>query len=58
MKLIIKKEICVNWLSYKTFIDVPNIFYRIVKKYYELRGYEVEVLNERKKTNKRLKRKK
>ena len=46
MKLIIKKEICINWLSYKTFIDVPRLFYKIVKKYYELRGYEVEVLKD------------
>ena len=44
MKLIIKKEINVNWLSYKGFITVPRLFYRIVKKYYEIKGYEVEIL--------------
>ena len=43
MILIIKKEICKDWVSQKTFITIPNIFYPIVKKYYELKGYEVEI---------------
>lgn len=46
MILIIKKEIYENWLSYKTFKKVPSIFYKLVKKYYELRGYEVEIFEE------------
>lgn len=46
MKIIIKKEINEQWISYKGFRTIPKILYRITKKYYELRGYEVEVLEE------------
>jgi len=46
MIVIIKKEIEKDWLSIKACKRVPRIFYKIVKKYYELIGYEVEVLEE------------
>ena len=44
MKLIIKKQLEKEWLSFTTYIEVPKIFYRIVKLFYEIRGYEVEVV--------------
>lgn len=43
MKLIIKKEIYENWVSFKSFIEVPKLFYKLIKKYYEMKGYEVEI---------------
>ena len=46
MKIIIKKEINEQWISYKGFRTIPRILYKIIKKYYELRGYEVEELEE------------
>lgn len=46
MIVIIKKEIEKDWLSIKTCKKVPKIFFKIVKKYYELIGYEVEVFEE------------
>ena len=44
--LTIEKEILKNQLSFKTFKEVPKLFYRIVKLYYELKGYEVGVLKD------------
>ena len=44
--LVIKKEILPDWLSFKTFIEVPKIFYRIVKFYWKIKGYEVEVIKD------------
>lgn len=46
MILIIKKEIYENWLSIKTCKRVPKIFYKAAMKWYEILGYEVEVLEE------------
>ena len=43
MKLLVKKEVYEDWVSLKQFIEIPRIFYWIVKKYYELKGYEVEI---------------
>lgn len=46
MILIIKKEIEKDWLSIKTCKRVPKLLSKLFKKYYELIGYEVEVLEE------------
>ena len=46
MILLIKKEIYKDLVSQKYFIEIPGIFYKIVKKYYELRGYEVDIFEE------------
>lgn len=43
MTLLIKKQILEDWVSLTEFIKIPGIFYPIVKKYYELKGYEVEI---------------
>ena len=44
MIIIIKKEVYKDWLSIKTCKRVPKLLSKIFKKYYELIGYEVEVL--------------
>lgn len=43
MILMLKKEIYEDWVSEKYFIEIRSIFYPIVKKYYEWKGYEVEI---------------
>jgi len=42
--LIIKKEHYPSWMSLKMTRRYPFIIWRIMKKYYEMKGYEVEVL--------------
>ena len=45
MILIIKKIIIENKLEEQTYKEVPKIFYKLVKWFYEIRGYEVEVVD-------------
>lgn len=42
MMIRLRKEIYKTWVSEKTFIEVPRIFYPFVKLYYKLKGYEVD----------------
>lgn len=42
MRILIKKENLPKWESYKEIKIIPRIFYKIIKLYYEILGYEVE----------------
>ena len=44
MKLIIKKETYENVTSFKQIIEAPKIICKILKLYWKIRGYEVEVI--------------
>lgn len=46
MIVIIKKEVCKEWLSIKIVKRIPSITYPLVKFYYEIKGYEVEKLED------------
>ena len=43
MTIIVRKEIYEHWLSETFCKEIPRIMYPIVKAYYKLKGYEVEV---------------
>jgi len=46
MKLLITKEHYPSWMSLRMIKKYPRIIWRIMRKYYKSKGYNVEVLKD------------